>query len=323
MNQKVLPDISKPKWDQSTYIGRAKHFFASGNPLTIFTSAAEQEKCREIVQNYKRGIFSPTLTVDQLWKAKVLYDATYHPDTGEKMFFLGRMSFQMPGNMIITGMLLSLYRTFPGVVFSHWINQSFNAVVNYTNRSGNSKLTNERLFASYCCATGGAMTAALSLNRLIKNNQGIAARLVPFAAIAMANAINIPMMRSNELVDGIELSDENGELVGRSRQMAMLSIAQVTLSRIAMATPYMVLTPIIMNRITRTMYYKTRPFMKYSEIPIQTLLAGIGLYFTTPLCCALFPQRSRVDVAKLEQSVQDHINSRPNPPKAVYYNKGL
>lgn len=74
----------------------------------------------------------------------------------------------MPGNMVTTGMLLGLYRTLPGVVFSHWFNQSFNAVVNYTNRSGNSKATNERLFVSYCCATSGAMTVALGLNKMVK-----------------------------------------------------------------------------------------------------------------------------------------------------------
>ncbi|CAI2355303.1 unnamed protein product [Caenorhabditis sp. 36 PRJEB53466] len=321
IHQKDLPDISKSKWDQNTYWGRAKHFFASTNPVNLFVSSATQEKCRQIVSDYKKGVISAELTVDQLWDAKILYDSMYHPDTGEKMFFLGRMSAQVPANMVITGLLLSCYRSCPGVIFSHWINQSFNAIVNYTNRSGNSKTTNEQLFYSYCCATGGATAAALSLNMMVKNRQGLAARLVPFAAVALANAINIPMVRANELYEGIELCDENDQLIAKSRQLAVLSIAQVTLSRIAMAMPDMILSPVIMNRFTRTTYYKTRPFLqKYSEMPIQTALAGIGLALTTPLGCALFPQRSAIEVSKLEASVQTAI---AGAPKVLYYNKGL
>lgn len=102
----------------------------------------------------------------------------------------------MPANMLITGLLLTCYRTCPGIIFSHWINQSFNAIVNYTNRSGNSKTTNQQLFYSYCAATGGATAAALGMNMMVKNMHGLAARLVPFAAVALANAINIPMIRA-------------------------------------------------------------------------------------------------------------------------------
>ncbi|VDM46545.1 unnamed protein product [Toxocara canis] len=225
------PDISKPRWPQNTYEGRIRHYWATANPKNLFYRTAEIEAAQKTVIDYRQHF--------KLWRRKHIYDSAYHPDTGKKMVLIGRMSAQVPCNMIITGGLLTCYQRWPGLVFWHWVNQSFNAVVNWTNRSGESKTTKKGLLTAYCCATGGALIAALGLNACVKNFHPLINRLVPFTAVAVANAINIPMMRSIELRNGIDVADETGKKLGASRIAASLAIAQVVFSRICMAAPYM------------------------------------------------------------------------------------
>lgn len=125
---------------------------------------------------------------------------------------------------------------FPSVVFWHWLNQSFNAVVNYTNRSGDGAsnqvniifpihIRREWISASsyficvcndrsciHCSFPQFTRQGYLSIfdlsffshsyrNRSLQNASGIGARLIPFSAVALANAINIPFMRSKWVVN--------------------------------------------------------------------------------------------------------------------------
>uniref|UniRef100_A0ABI7ZSE8 Sideroflexin-1 n=1 Tax=Felis catus TaxID=9685 RepID=A0ABI7ZSE8_FELCA len=281
-------NIKEPRWDQSTFVGRANHFFTVTDPRNILLSNEQLENARRVVHDYRQGIVPPGLTENELWRAKYIYDSAFHPDTGEKMILIGRMSAQVPMNMTITGCMMTFYRTTPAVLFWQWINQSFNAVVNYTNRSGDAPLTVNELGTAYVSATTGAVATALGLNALTKHVSPLIGRFVPFAAVAAANCINIPLMRQRELKVGIPVTDENGNRLGESANAAKQAITQVVVSRILMAAPGMAIPPFIMNTLEKKAFLKRFPWM---SAPIQVGLVGFCLVFATPLCCALFPQK--------------------------------
>ncbi|XP_058399877.1 sideroflexin-2 isoform X6 [Diceros bicornis minor] len=190
-------DIDAPRWDQCTFLGRVKHFFNITDPRTVLLPERELDWAKVMVEKSRMGVVPPGTQVEQLLYAKKLYDSAFHPDTGEKMNVIGRMSFQVPGGMIITGFMLQFYRTMPAVIFWQWVNQSFNALVNYTNRNAASPTSVRQMAISYITATTTAVATAVGMNMLTKRAPPLVGRWVPFAAVAAANCVNIPMMRQH------------------------------------------------------------------------------------------------------------------------------
>ncbi|XP_039631208.1 sideroflexin-2 [Polypterus senegalus] len=314
-------NIDAPRWDQSTFIGRLKHFFNITDPRTVLLSNARLDEAKSLVEKCRAGTVPPGTTEEQLHYAKKLYDSAFHPDTGDRMNLIGRMSFQVPGGMAITGFMLQFYRTVPAVVFWQWVNQSFNALVNYTNRNAASPITPTQIGIAYLTATSTALATAVGLNLYTKKAPPLVARWVPFAAVAAANCVNIPMMRQQEVLNGITVMDENDNKLGCSRKAAVKGITQVVISRVAMAAPGMIILPIIMERLEK---YPFMQRIKFLHAPMQVMMVGVFLIFMVPAACSLFPQRCSIAVSKLEPDLRESIQERyGNTLKYVYFNKGL
>jgi len=46
-------NLDKPRYDQSTYGGRARYFFVTTNPLNVFATSGQLDKAKELVQLYR------------------------------------------------------------------------------------------------------------------------------------------------------------------------------------------------------------------------------------------------------------------------------
>ena len=47
-------DLSQPKWDQSHYFGRARHFFSATNPMNLFVTPSSLENAKLLVESHKK-----------------------------------------------------------------------------------------------------------------------------------------------------------------------------------------------------------------------------------------------------------------------------
>uniref|UniRef100_A0A0N4ZX96 NIDO domain-containing protein n=1 Tax=Parastrongyloides trichosuri TaxID=131310 RepID=A0A0N4ZX96_PARTI len=315
-------DISRPRFDQSKFTGRLKRFFGTINPFFLLFSNKYLEECKTVVKNYNKGIIKPNMTVDELWMAKRHYDSAYHPETGEKTFILGRMSAQAPCNAFIKGGMLAFYKNPYAVFFWHYFNQAHGAMLNYCNRSGKAGSgDNVRLMTAFGCATTAGVGTALGLNHVIGNMKlpPIINRFVPFIASSIAMSTNIPIMRQREFIEGIAVKDDKDVILGRSTVAAKWAVSTVILCRILMAAPYMIISPIVMNRVAKTAFYDRN---KWISAPLQCFLTFVILSFSAPIGCSIFPQRGSIHVTSLEPELREKLSKLPNPPSIVYYNKG-
>ncbi|GAA5871128.1 hypothetical protein JCM1840_007599 [Sporobolomyces johnsonii] len=337
LNQAQQPpvDITQPRYDTKTYIGRLRHFASITSPLTLFASSTDLKNAQRLLQEYQQGTGEGRKAWGRedemgVWKAKQLVDSSIHPDTGEAVPLPFRLSAFVPTNLLIVGGMLMPNPTLKSVIFWQWANQSLNVCVNYSNANKSIEMSNSEIASAYVAATVASCTIAVSLSQLVPRlrvspaAKALLGKLVPFAAVASAGCVNIGLMRWKEMRDGISVyapSDpktgrpSNQEL-GKSSIAGTYAVGQTAASRVLTNIPTLILPPLIITVLERRGAF-ARPNGRALSTATNLGLIGLSLLVFLPPAIAAFPSRASIDPKKLEKRFHDVGY------ETVEFNKGL
>jgi hypothetical protein len=146
--------------------------------------------------------------------------SSINPSSGTPIPWPMRTSAFVPTNIpIICGMLLTAPTPFNTFLWQ-WVNQTYNAGLNFGNRNASAQTSLKETLTSYSMAVAMAILMATAMRRgtapLMKGREGtfVGSALnstVSFVAVAFTSAINAGVMRKGELVSGIQVQEPDGE----------------------------------------------------------------------------------------------------------------
>ncbi|XP_077958110.1 sideroflexin-5b isoform X3 [Gasterosteus aculeatus] len=288
---------------KGSFLGRLRHFIDVIDPSTLFVSEKRLKECVKLLDDYKHGELPPGVSDLQLWEAQKIKQAIIHPDTGEKIFMPFRMSGYVPfGTPIVIGLLLPNQTVVSTIIWQPTPTSEF--------------------LQGYVGAVTSAVSIAVGLNVLIQKanrlspaTRMIIQRLVPFPAVASANICNVGLMRHSELSEGIDVLDDNGNVVGSSKIAARHAITETAFTRVVLPMPIFVLPPIIMSYLERLRFLQSN---RRLLLPVHSLVCLVTFGLSLPVAISLFPQMSQIEVSCLEPEI-----AMATDCKVLTYNKGL
>ncbi|CAG8458701.1 9942_t:CDS:2, partial [Ambispora gerdemannii] len=316
----------KPRYDQSTYLGRVRHFMDITDPRTLFVSQKGLDDAKKLINDYQiekiKGV-----DPEKLWRAKKIVESTIHPDTGEAVFLPFRMSCFVPTNLVVVAGMLMPNPSMKSMIFWQWANQSINVAFNYSHANKTIKMDYGETAIAYTSAVTTSCGLAVGLTQLVPRlrflkpaARSLLSRLVPFVAVASAGTVNVYLMRLKEIRNGIDVCDEDGNVLGKSKAAGASAVKQVAISRVLNNSPVLTIPPLLLSQLEKTNFLKRNPRFL---LPLNFGLITLSSITALPLAIAVFPQRAEIDTKKLEPEYSGLRNKNGDIINKVYYNKGL
>jgi hypothetical protein len=93
------------------------------------------------------GTLPQGVTDEQLWQARKVKESIIHPDFNKPIPAIGRMSMFAPANIPICTLLIWPTNNPAIIIGGQVINQTYNVICNYSNRSASGEMSNSLLAA--------------------------------------------------------------------------------------------------------------------------------------------------------------------------------
>lgn len=315
-------------------MGRLKYFFSITNPLNAFTSTTKVQWARETMEKYwveeksTGGVFVTPAECDDLIEAERIYNTYFHPDTKAKILYPFRMCAFMPTNLPIIFGMLCTPQTLPNVVFWQWINQTYNASLNYNNRNATSSFSNKELGIAYTGAVATSISIALVGRWLSQrfgsqsgsiSSQRFRNGLVTLFALSTAGFLNLFLIRYNEMLKGVTLKHKNKEY-GISKEAAKKAVISSACTRAVLPVPLTMLTPVLWKVIEMM---RMAPKGRTGIIATDMMILVFTLTVSMPMALSLFKQELTIDAGKLEPQFKNLRDPNGSLITQFSFNKGL
>lgn len=310
--------MDKPKFDQSTFMGRLLSMYEVIDPRNLLISEAQLQKSKDLIAAYKKGGRPAGVTDEDLWEARTNIEVNIHPVTGETLFLPGRMSAFVPTNVPLCAFML-MASTPQMQALGQFMNQSYNCVNNYVNRSGATVNWGD-LLSSYGIAVTSAVSIALGAGALVKAVPALSAAgpFVPYMAVASAGSCNVAFTRKDEWQNGVPICDASGKNLGVSVKAGETAVLQTVLTRSCFLPIAPLVLPVLGMKVLSPILF-CQPVAAAAELVLVTVCISSFL----PVALAILPTTMELDVKSLEPQFQNLTDDKGQPITKVFANKGL
>lgn len=136
--------------------------------------------------------------------------------------------------------------------------------------------------------------------------------LISLSAVGSAGFINLLIMRSKEMRQGIALTDHEGNERGKSKIIGKKAVVSTAFTRFLMPIPPLLLPTLAFYQLEKKAMI---PKNKLAKMSLETLIFFLSLSISPPIACALFKQTANANVNGLEPEFQNLTDSKGNPVK--------